>query len=214
MGRDTESRTPTRLLDLLGALSLAVDLGIGQESGHVARSTVVATRLAERAGLDREERQGLVQVALMGWVGCIADSRDAAVWFGDDIAYRAGVYDLDMAPLPFLGYLLRHAGTGQALPVRAARKAGVLADRGRAALLHTLGRIGVPNTLWDAPGPLSTGDVERLRLAPYYTGRILAHSPLAEFSERAVREHARIGGFPCDRVRQVGAIIDPVTGEG
>jgi hypothetical protein len=28
-----------------------------------------------------------------------------------------------------------------------------------------------------------------------------------------VREHARRGGFPCDRIRQVGAIIDPVTGE-
>jgi hypothetical protein len=33
-------------------------------------------------------------------------------------------------------------------------------------------------------------------------------------SEEAIREHARIGGFPCNTVRQVGAIIDPVTGEG
>lgn len=32
-------------------------------------------------------------------------------------------------------------------------------------------------------------------------------------SEDAVREHARIGEFPCNEVRQVGAIIDPVTGE-
>lgn len=31
--------------------------------------------------------------------------------------------------------------------------------------------------------------------------------------EVAVREHARIGGFPCDDVTRVGAIIDPVTGE-
>ncbi len=30
--------------------------------------------------------------------------------------------------------------------------------------------------------------------------------------EEAVREHARIGGFPCNEVRQVAAIIDPVTG--
>lgn len=28
-----------------------------------------------------------------------------------------------------------------------------------------------------------------------------------------IREHARRGGFPCDRVSQVAAIIDPVTGE-
>lgn len=28
-----------------------------------------------------------------------------------------------------------------------------------------------------------------------------------------ILEHARIGGFPCDNIRQVSAIIDPVTGE-
>lgn len=32
--------------------------------------------------------------------------------------------------------------------------------------------------------------------------------------EEVIREHARRGGFPCDRIRRVGAIIDPVTGEG
>ncbi len=32
--------------------------------------------------------------------------------------------------------------------------------------------------------------------------------------EDIIREHARRGGFPCDQIRQVGAIIDPVTGEG
>lgn len=47
----------------------------------------------------------------------------------------------------------------------------------------------------------------------YVTGEELFCVYNAE-SEDAVREHARIGGFPCDRVRQVGAIIDPVTGEG
>lgn len=33
-------------------------------------------------------------------------------------------------------------------------------------------------------------------------------------NEDLIREHARRGGFPCDRVRVVSAIIDPVTGEG
>jgi hypothetical protein len=32
--------------------------------------------------------------------------------------------------------------------------------------------------------------------------------------ESLIREHAQRGGFPCDNVRQVAAIIDPVTGEG
>ena len=29
----------------------------------------------------------------------------------------------------------------------------------------------------------------------------------------AVREHARLGGFPCTRVMEVEAVIDPTTGE-
>lgn len=33
-------------------------------------------------------------------------------------------------------------------------------------------------------------------------------------SEQLVREHARRGGFPCDHVRRVATVIDPVTAEG
>lgn len=122
-----------RLIDLLGSMSFAVDLGLGQPMGHVARSAVAASRLGERVGISPTERSTLFHVALMGWVGCIADSRDAATWFGDDIAYRAGVYDLDMAPLPFLGYLLRHAGSGDPMPKQMLKRAGVLLDGGRSA---------------------------------------------------------------------------------
>jgi hypothetical protein len=32
-------------------------------------------------------------------------------------------------------------------------------------------------------------------------------------SEQAIREHARQGGFPADRISQVRAVIDPTTGE-
>lgn len=32
-------------------------------------------------------------------------------------------------------------------------------------------------------------------------------------SPELIREHARRGGFPCDVIRPVSAIIDPVTGE-
>lgn len=33
-------------------------------------------------------------------------------------------------------------------------------------------------------------------------------------TEDAVREHARMGGFPCNVVREVSTVIDTVTGEG
>ncbi|HEX5495883.1 MAG TPA: HD domain-containing phosphohydrolase [Mycobacteriales bacterium] len=100
-----------RLAEIVGALSLAVDLGLGQPMEHVARSCLIACRLGERMGLDDTERASLYYVAMLGWVGCIADSHQASTWFGDDIAYRAGVYDVDAKPLPFLGYLLRRAGS-------------------------------------------------------------------------------------------------------
>lgn len=129
--------TGVRLADVLGAISLGVDLGLGQSTGHVARSCLVAQALGRRAEMPEAEYRYVPHVALMGWVGCIADSREAAAWFGDDIEYRAGVYDFDMRPLPFLGYLVRHAGRGRSIPARA----------GRAALVAARGAGGVQTAL-------------------------------------------------------------------
>jgi HD-GYP domain-containing protein (c-di-GMP phosphodiesterase class II) len=43
----------------------------------------------------------------------------------------------------------------------------------RAAMVHDLGRMGVPNSVWERSAPLSESDHERIRLYPYLTGRIL-----------------------------------------
>jgi hypothetical protein len=120
-----------RLAEVLGAMSLAVDLGLGQPMGHVARSCLLAQRIGDLAGLPEAERSNLYHVTLMGWVGCIADSHQAAAWFGDDIEYRAGVYDLDMRPLPFLGYLLGRVGTGEPVYRKAGRAAALIATGAR-----------------------------------------------------------------------------------
>ena len=59
-------------------------------------------------------------------------------------------------------------------------------------------------------------------LRSFETGIQWVHSYVAEDqlfcvynadSPELIREHARRGGFPCDNIRQVSAIIDPVTGE-
>lgn len=120
-----------RLTEVLGAMSLAVDLGLGQPMGHVARSCLLAQRLGNLVGLAAGERDELYYVSLMGWVGCIADSRAAAAEFGDDISYRAGVYDLDMRPLPFLGYLVRRVRPQQPVARRLAGAAALLATGAR-----------------------------------------------------------------------------------
>ena len=46
----------------------------------------------------------------------------------------------------------------------------------RAGLLHDLGRLGVSNAVWDKTAELSAAEVERVRLHPYLTQRMLASS--------------------------------------
>lgn len=66
---------------------------------------------------------------------------------------------------------------------------------GRAALVHDLGRVGVPNGVWDKPGPLSDTEWERVRLHAYYTERILVRSPaLAPLAMPAGMHHERLDG--------------------
>jgi HD-GYP domain-containing protein (c-di-GMP phosphodiesterase class II) len=43
----------------------------------------------------------------------------------------------------------------------------------RAALLHDIGKLGVPNSILDKPGKLTAQEWEQIRLHPYYTQRIL-----------------------------------------
>jgi hypothetical protein len=63
-----------RLSELVASLSLATDLGLGQPQGNVLRTTVIATRLAALAGLAEDEQASAYYVALLAWVGCVADS--------------------------------------------------------------------------------------------------------------------------------------------
>ena len=86
-------RAHVRLAELVGALSLGVDLGFGQPMEHVLRQCLIALRLAERVGLDEEARAVVYYTALLVNVGCHSDAHEQAKWFGDDIALKAAKYD-------------------------------------------------------------------------------------------------------------------------
>ncbi|MBF6353817.1 HD domain-containing protein [Nocardia higoensis] len=101
--------------ELLAAISLAIDLGLGQPMEHMLRSSLIAMRIAERMGLDPQQQTTMYYVNLVGWIGCHADSRELSVLFGDDIAFRADTYTVDRAGLPFLRLMTSHVGRG--LPV-------------------------------------------------------------------------------------------------
>jgi HD-GYP domain-containing protein (c-di-GMP phosphodiesterase class II) len=65
----------------------------------------------------------------------------------------------------------------------------------RAALLHDLGRIGVPVGIWDKPGPLTQTEWERVRMHPYLTERVLARSSvLGPLGTLAAFHHERLDG--------------------
>ena len=65
----------------------------------------------------------------------------------------------------------------------------------RAALVHDLGRVAVPNGIWDKPGPLTDGEWERVRLHAYYSERVLERSTaLKPLATCAGMHHERLDG--------------------
>jgi len=65
----------------------------------------------------------------------------------------------------------------------------------RAALLHDVGLHGVPASILDKPGPLTGAETERMRLASYWTARVLARPPaLARIGAIASLANERLDG--------------------
>jgi HD-GYP domain-containing protein (c-di-GMP phosphodiesterase class II) len=106
-----------RLAELVAALSLATDLGLGQPQEHVLRQTVIARRLAAAAGLPGDQQSAVFYVSLLAWVGCVSDSHELAAWFGDDQRLRADSYAVDKSGTSMLRFVLGHVGEGSG-PVR------------------------------------------------------------------------------------------------
>jgi HD-GYP domain-containing protein (c-di-GMP phosphodiesterase class II) len=160
------------LADIVGAFSLATDLGLGQPMEHVLRSWVIAARLGDHVGLELDDRGALYYVATLAWVGCVADTPELASWFGDDIAFRRDSRQIDLAGLPMMGFMLRHVGMGSPALHRVRLGASLMVTGGkgveRALLSHCLttaqmaGRLGLGSdvcevlqqafTRWDGKG--------------------------------------------------------------
>ena len=133
------------LAEVVAAFSLATDLGLGQPMEHVLRSWAIATRLGEHMGVESESPAALYYVAMLAWVGCVADTPEVANWFGDDIAFRQGSYEVDLAGLPMFKYALARVGTG-APPMKRLRMATTLIATGgkpveRGLMSHCLSTV-------------------------------------------------------------------------
>jgi len=121
-----------RLAEVLAAFSLATDLGMGQPMDHVLRSWLIARRLCERLGLGEGQAAALYYVLVLAWVGCVADTTEVSAWFGDDIGFRGDSYQVDLAGLPMMGFVLSHVGVGAPFLHRVRLAANLVLTGGRA----------------------------------------------------------------------------------
>jgi HD-GYP domain-containing protein (c-di-GMP phosphodiesterase class II) len=105
-----------RLAELIAALSLATDLGMGQPMEHALRTCLLSIRLGKELGLSQQALAEVYYVALLRRIGCTSDSHELGALFGDDLAAHARVFILDFGrPVEVLEDMLRYAGTGTPL---------------------------------------------------------------------------------------------------
>jgi HD-GYP domain-containing protein (c-di-GMP phosphodiesterase class II) len=122
---------PIRAAEVVGALSLATDLGTGQPLEHAMRTAVLAVRLGELAGASAQELADTYYVALLHASGCTSNGHEAAQLFGDDIEHRAAFFLIDTTnPAEVLAFYRAHVGAGRAPEVRAALIEDAIANAG------------------------------------------------------------------------------------
>jgi HD-GYP domain-containing protein (c-di-GMP phosphodiesterase class II) len=96
-------------------------------------------------------------------------------------------------------YTIGHSRGVADLAAAAARESGLphelVRTVRRAGLVHDFGRLGISNAIWDKRGPLTQAEMERVRLHPYLSERMLAFSTtLAPLGAIAVQHHERLDG--------------------
>jgi HD-GYP domain-containing protein (c-di-GMP phosphodiesterase class II) len=192
---------------------------------HVLRECMIALRLADRLGLDEDERSTVYYTGLLVNVGCHADAHEQAKWFGDDIALKSGKYERDFRSLRAAAATMSLIGSGNP-PLHRFRVGLEFAISGRrdvdgmiethAALARGLAeRLGLPEAVqeavgssyeqWDGkgwPGGLA-GD------------RIPVAARLAQFAEFIEVAH-RLGGIDAAlalAAKRAGLQFDPSLAE-
>jgi hypothetical protein len=101
-----------RLADLLAALSVATDLGMGQEPEKAVRGCLVATDLARAMGLPDADVRDVFYTTLLQHVGCTAPAHETAYLLGDDLAVAPLAERTDVASRRETLALLAAAGRG------------------------------------------------------------------------------------------------------
>jgi HD-GYP domain-containing protein (c-di-GMP phosphodiesterase class II) len=123
-----EAASGVQLAEVVSAIALAADLGLGQPLEHVLRSCAIATRFAEHLGVSEDDRTTTYWVSLFVAAGCTGVSFELAKIFGDDVSFRAGLGSLT-SPLAYLQFVLGRAGGDASIVKKTAVRAGLLATK-------------------------------------------------------------------------------------
>lgn len=146
------SNSGVSLAEVLAAYSLAIDLGLGQPFEHVMRAWRIAARLGRCAGVEDADQPELFHVAMLAWVGCVADAPEVAAGFGDDIAFRAGSYSADLGGISGMAFFLSHAGSSGGPSSRTRAVARMLMTGGNSVMQGIQGHCLTTSVLSDDLG--------------------------------------------------------------
>jgi HD-GYP domain-containing protein (c-di-GMP phosphodiesterase class II) len=177
--------------DVLGGPELAVE-AVRRRAGTVFDPAIAdafvthADELLETARLGDPRRRVLEAEPEPAHFISEAQLPDAAAVFGDIADLKA----------PFMhGHSAGVAGLARVAGEKLGLDPTALLRLHVAALLHDLGRIGVPDAVWEKPGELTTADWEQIRLHPYHSERILSCSRVLQpVGLIAGMHHERIDG--------------------
>ena len=124
-----EPGTGVRLAEVIGALSIATDLAMGQPMAFALRSCAIGVQLATELGYEEATRAEVFYQALLRYVGCNAETDALAALFGDELALRRDFALIDAGNVAeVMKVAARHISRAAAGAGRL-RMAGVVAQR-------------------------------------------------------------------------------------
>jgi HD-GYP domain-containing protein (c-di-GMP phosphodiesterase class II) len=181
---DPAGDQPVRTAELIASLCLATDLGMAFPFEHGLHTTLIAMRLADRLGVDREVATETYYASLLAHAGCTTGAHVAAEIFGGSLtaSFNPLMYGsardvvrglLGALPDPGSRGAIRAAQTARRFP-RMAREtrpqlsancevAGMLADR-VGAPASVSGLLAHLTERWDGKSPLRRASGEGIPL--------------------------------------------------
>jgi HD-GYP domain-containing protein (c-di-GMP phosphodiesterase class II) len=184
MAGEVEREQHVRTAELIAALCLATDLGMAFPFEHGFHTTLIAMRIAERLGVDRESARETYYSCLLSHAGCTTEAHVAAEVFGGSLttSFNPVMYGsrrevvgglLRTLPDPASPALVRAAQTARRFP-RMAREQGAALGAACEVAGMLADRVGAPPSVptllahlterWDGNGPLRRAEGEQIPL--------------------------------------------------